>query len=589
MSNGERVVRLPAPKIEIDHDDKARRIGKRADQVAAQPEGFWQVILGDAAGQLGIPVADFEAIVVAKRQTLKKKIDDEKAANRYTERRTEEKRVAEKEKQQQVDDEDRRKQKLKDEGLQNLAKLTGAEREAGLVELAGHLGVEPGVLHRELDDYIAGDLEFGPQKEKEVDTLVRLGRGRAVFFCNFAGQAFADVLINKIRNTWPLLSANFTDWLIHQFYLEKEKAPATTAVKNAVRTLAAYARFECSRHEVHLRFAEADAKIYIDLGDANWRCVEIASSGWRIINDPPVSFWRTANMRPLPVPERGGRIAQLRPFVNLGDSAFTLFVSVLLNALRPGCPQIIPYLEGEAGSTKSWLTEVLRTLTDPNKAPVRSLPTTEENLWVAAYNAPVLAFNNISRISKAISDALCQLASGEGFGRRARYTDSSEFVVEGSRMIVLNGIKNAVTEPDLADRTIAFKPVRLSHFRSMVKVRQEFKAECPVIFGALLDAVVHGLQELPNVGEVRPSSRVPDFLEWGVACEGVYAEPGAFLAAYDAGAAEATETASLGQGRLSTAVFFLKLPSHVAERHRRAGWVLLCHRNTVPASARFGF
>ena len=307
--------------------------------------------------------------------------------------------------------------------------------------------------------------------------------------------------------------------------------------------MAAHARINGERHEVYLRFAEIDDRIYIDLGDLEWRCVEIDSGGWRIIKDPPVRFWRSANMRPLPVPEKGGSIKQLQRHVILNDAQFTLFVGVLLSALRRGRPHAIPYFFGEPGSAKSWRTEVIRALTDPNKAPVRSLPKTEENLWVAAHNAPVLAFNNISRISKEISDALCQTASGEGFSRRARYTDSAEFVVEGSRMVILNGIKNAATEPDLADRVIVFALLRLRAFQRMEKVRKEFYAERAVIFGSLLDAMVHGLRELPGISEVRPSSRVSDFVDWGVACEGAFTEPGTFLAAYDASAAEATETA----------------------------------------------
>jgi hypothetical protein len=184
----------------------------------------------------------------------------------------------------------------------------------------------------------------------------------------------------------------------------------------------------------------------------------------------------------------------------------------------------------------------MRSLTDPNKADARSLPTSVEDLFVAAYNAHVLAFDNISRIGDTISDALCQISSGAGFGRRARYTDSSEFVVSGSRSIILNGRKNAINKSDLADRTITLNMTRISseHRRSSIKLKHEFEQARSLIFGALLDAMAHGLRELPRVRLSR-APRMVDYCEWGIACEGAYSEAGTFLAAFERGATEATE------------------------------------------------
>ena len=233
MSDGERVRKFPFAKCEdeISPEERSRRIDVRADQVAAQPEGFWQVILSDAAEQLGIPAVEFETIVVAKRQALQKQTDEERAASRRAEelaeekRRTESSRFAdEQERQRQIDEEERRKQKLKDDGFEQLAKLSGAAREAGLVELASQLGVAPDVLRRELDEHEQPLL--GRPKERDLDALVRIGREGAVFFCNAAGQAFADVLIKTTRNTWLLSSAEFNDWLIERFIPRSRKRRA---------------------------------------------------------------------------------------------------------------------------------------------------------------------------------------------------------------------------------------------------------------------------------------------------------------------------------------------------------------------------
>lgn len=61
---------------------------------------------------------------------------------------------------------------------------------------------------------------------------------------------------------------------------------------------------------------------------------------------------------------------------------------------------------------------MLRSLLDPNTAPLRALPREDRDLFIAANNGHVLAFDNISGLSGWISDTLCRLATGGGFAVR---------------------------------------------------------------------------------------------------------------------------------------------------------------------------
>jgi hypothetical protein len=73
--------------------------------------------------------------------------------------------------------------------------------------------------------------------------------------------------------------------------------------------------------------------------DESWRCIEIGAHGWRIADDPPVRFRRSAGMQPLPLPVRRGSIELLAPFLSLAsDNDFVLVVAWLLGALRAGGP-----------------------------------------------------------------------------------------------------------------------------------------------------------------------------------------------------------------------------------------------------------
>ena len=60
---------------------------------------------------------------------------------------------------------------------------------------------------------------------------------------------------------------------------------------------------------------------------------------------------------------------------------------------------------------KTVLSKLLRALIDPSVAPVRALPRDERELFIAAGNGHVLAFDNLSGLPPWLSDTLCHLTS----------------------------------------------------------------------------------------------------------------------------------------------------------------------------------
>jgi hypothetical protein len=160
--------------------------------------------------------------------------------------------------------------------------------------------------------------------------------------------------------------------------------------------LAARAKFEGERHEVFLRVAESNNRIYLDLADEMWRAIEIDASGWRDADSSPVRFRRTPAMRSLPVPTAGGKIDDLRGFVNLSPGDFHLYIVALIDALFPQRPHVMLHLTGEEGSGKSAASKIARDLTDPSQVPLRTLPNTVRDLFVSSCNSHTLAFDNVS-------------------------------------------------------------------------------------------------------------------------------------------------------------------------------------------------
>jgi hypothetical protein len=99
-------------------------------------------------------------------------------------------------------------------------------------------------------------------------------------------------------------------------------------VSSALDHIEAQAQFDGPEHAVHLRVAEHNDRIYLDLADECWQAAEVSATGWHIVGSPPVHFIRTPGMLPFPLPERGGSVETLAPFLNLpGRDEFVLVVA----------------------------------------------------------------------------------------------------------------------------------------------------------------------------------------------------------------------------------------------------------------------
>jgi hypothetical protein len=416
----------------------------------------------------------------------------------------------------------------------------------------------------ELDKKIVGESERGPT---QAEILIGIATEGADLFHASDDTAFANVQINGHRETWAVRLKGFRRWLTRKFFEATNGAPSTEAMQQALNLIEARAHFDGPERAVHIRVAGLDDKIYLDICDRDWRAIEIDGAGWRIIDTPPVHFRRAAGMKPLPVPVAGGSIDDLLPFLNLkpGDPDkpnpdFVLTVACLLAALRNRGPYPVMALAGEHGAAKSTFAAIFRALIDPNSAPLRALPREDRDLFIAANNGWVLAFDNVSGIPNWTSDTLCRLATGGGFSTRQLYTDQDEILFEAARPIMLNGIEEIVTRPDLIDRAIILMldAIAREKRRPEEEFWAEFEAARPAILGALLDGVATGLRRLPNM-QFEALPRMADFARWAAACETSMWPAGTFMAAY-AGNIENSVDSALEAHAVGAAVLEMMAP-----------------------------
>src|SRR3954471_291394 len=114
----------------------------------------------------------------------------------------------------------------------------------------------------------------------------------AELFHTADGTAFADLMIDGHRETWPVRSTRLRSWLRRKHYEATGAAPGAGAINLALDLLEARAQFDGPRRAVYIRVAEQQGRIYLALADDGWQAVEIGPDGWQVITCPPVRFRR---------------------------------------------------------------------------------------------------------------------------------------------------------------------------------------------------------------------------------------------------------------------------------------------------------
>jgi hypothetical protein len=349
------------------------------------------------------------------------------------------------------------------------------------------------------------------------------------------GTPYATLSVDGHDEHWPIKSKVFKRWLSRLSYLKHEKAPGSQAVNDALNVIEGKAVFEGDEHDVHVRVAEFAGAVYVDLGDESWQAIEIRDDGWNVRQHAPVRFKRKKGMQALPVPVAGADLKELREFVNVTDDDWPLTVGFAVEVFNPKGPYPVLEIHAEHGHAKTTLMRVLRRLIDPNAADARRPPRDSgRDLAISAANSWVLAFDNLGSLWPALSDDLARIATGSGFATRELYENDEETILNSCRPVILNGIDDIITRPDLLDRAIVVRPPELPDDQRLSEAEfwAKFDAKHAQLLGACCTAVSAALARRDSV-QVSPLPRMADFVLWVVAAEpALPIEPGEFLKAY---------------------------------------------------------
>jgi hypothetical protein len=374
-----------------------------------------------------------------------------------------------------------------------------------------------------------------PKKNSAATRLVKLA-DEFTFIHDQQSRPFVRLDINGHREVWPVNSIQFRNLLARTFYTRTRTAINRNALSDAIATLAGRACFDGPEEPACLRVASNGQNILIDLGDPQWRVVEVTPTGWRVLGQSPIAFFRTAAMRsfPNPAPASEGSLAPLWDLLNVLPAQRPLVAGALLVAFHPDGPYFVTNFIGEQGSAKSCGAKILRMLVDPNEVPLRSPPRDERDLLVHAGNNRTVVLDNLSSLPAWLSDALCRLATGGGHSARQLYSDGEEFTLSVKRPVILTGIDDVAARPDLAERALQIELEEIHDNRRITETElwRRFEAAWPVIFSGVLNGLVCALREQPKL-KMESLPRMADAAKWVTAGEIAFGWPrGTFMAAY---------------------------------------------------------
>jgi hypothetical protein len=378
--------------------------------------------------------------------------------------------------------------------------------------------------------------------------LLRIAQ-RGVPFTSSDGQAFVrlDGPASSGFFVLPVRSPAYRHWLFCQFFGECDAVPSAQAFQAVLNHLEAQANYvgdnQCldAWRRVGARGADpVPREILLDLADPARQFVTISAERWHVSAGDNALFQTSRSTVPLPspVPSDPGQAGQalspvnpltaLRACLNLPDrAAWIRCLAWLLSAFRPYGPFPFLVFQGPAASGKTFAARVLRSLIDPNAAPLTPVPSTVRDLLAVARQNWVLAFDHVSALAAQLRDALCRLSTGLGASlRETPYFEPEPLLQSLRRPVLFTATPRWSPPPELAERAliVSLPPLPPANRLPETELLATLRQFLPAILGALCSAVSTALRRLPDLG-VR-SGRLPDAFAWILAASPALACPG---------------------------------------------------------------
>lgn len=173
-------------------------------------------------------------------------------------------------------------------------------------------------------------------------------------------------------------------------------------------------------------------------------------------------------------------------------------------------------LTGEKGSSKSTTMRKLEMLTDPKSSNLLGIPKGADGLEIRLSNSYFVSLDNLSTLSRSVSDTLARSITGGSVSKRMLYQNSTEMVLNIKSIVAMNGISLVAKESDLLDRSLIITLERINpdEMRTEEEIWDEFERDRADILGCCFKTLAIALNDNEPI-ESQEMTRMADFF---VAC-----------------------------------------------------------------------
>lgn len=174
----------------------------------------------------------------------------------------------------------------------------------------------------------------------------------------------------------------------------------------------------------------------------------------------------------------------------------TLFLVTSFWGLGMNHPMLV--LTGEKGSSKSTTLRKLENLIDPKSTDVGGgIPRGSDGLELRLFNSYFVTLDNLSSLSRRVSDILAVAITGGSVSKRALYKNANEIVLDLKSVVAINGVSLVAKESDLLDRSLIITLKRISPDEIVTEEElwNEFKKDRPNILGCIFKILAAALND----------------------------------------------------------------------------------------------
>lgn len=236
----------------------------------------------------------------------------------------------------------------------------------------------------------------------------------------------------------------------------------------------------------------------------------------------PVYFAYDPDFINQPEPDLTSPAADLPKLVetlfNITEKDRSRFLAQLCAFYLPDLITPFLVLSGGHGTSKTTSARKIISLVNPTSTDIISMPEKEDGLIASLAGSYITAFDNIDSISKSFSDILCISCTGGYSVKRKLYSDNAKARVYLKNHVILNGIGDFVSRPDLAERCNIIYLDTIQKRLTEKQVWKEFDELKPKLLGSIFNTIAAGLTLLPEMEKsVTEFHRMADFSLYGAA------------------------------------------------------------------------